>query len=999
MPEKITVCFQEAANGNREAQEYLRRAVFIACIKRFFAQDGIIDGGNQLFVFRGFPKDFYFALERLYGEIQHFSGEWNGEYPDANNQNVNLLLKYFFNASGIRWCFYEEFEAVRRVLQGDFSIYEGRIVTVANDILIENTNAQEIRFFENIKRAVPVFDENVISEAKRITLDELDEITMNLLNGKLNYQNFCIDAEPENIRNLLSLNSLGYYYHVNFFAQKAQIADDKNEYLPLLQKYWGKDAQFRKQKYYSDPLHSNETTEISQGCIISEIIAQSLAASSGESYSDVIVTAPTGAGKSIFFQIPGIYFHGNNEVTIVVTPLVDFMSEQVTELREHGINFATFINSAITFDERNQRISNIQSGVYSIVYLSPELLITSVEISNIIGERRIALFVIDEAHLVTTWGSEFRADYIFLRDFIKRLRRNQRFPILCLTETAVYDGVNDTILEIQNVLNLQHSIIHFGYVRRENIQFEIRNADENADKRQLTEQAILNYAQNRTKAIIYFQYDKQVEDMYVSITQAHPEIVVYRYYDALNSMEKEIAKNNFKNSQIAIMLATKALGTNINIDNIKGVYHYAPSGTLADYIQEIGRAARTLENVLAVTDYRQADMNYTSLSWNSSIVKSHQLHEIAKKLFSMYQSKGEEFSVSPESFEYIFTDENDSDKIGDKVKQALLLLRDDTNAIRVSPSRYMRQYSYVEVSPQIENGFINRYSRPYCMRMRDVEPSHIFRVNTTKLYAERFQTMNFGDFSKQFRDGTLFPFANNTVNKVMRIAITYNGLYTDIRQTFLSLAAVIQDSFREIVNRFGDQPFHFSDFKEIFRRRYNAPISDERIRMMFDIFCCDDGGFLGIMPQWKFIKGSSETDIYNREPMRMFQNVIADFLIHRIDDARPYQHGARMRVVYKPCIQAKPYQFLASLLQIFGLASYEITGGENNQLSIEITEPDLLRQIAEASLYRSTTLHETWIKHESAVRVMEQFFGGDFENNSDRWKFIENYFLGRDVLN
>ena len=179
-------------------------------------------------------------------------------------------------------------------------------------------------------------------------------------------------------------------------------------------------------------------------------------------YSDIIVTAPTGAGKSLFFQIPAIYLHDKYKaITLVISPLVALMIDQVTELEERGIRIGTYLNSSITFEERQSRIEKIKNGEFSLVYLAPELLL-SYEIRSLIGERTIGLLVIDEAHLVTTWGRDFRVDYWFLGDHIEKIRKGnyknkldaRPFPVLCLTATAVFGGNDDVVGDLQNSLHL-----------------------------------------------------------------------------------------------------------------------------------------------------------------------------------------------------------------------------------------------------------------------------------------------------------------------------------------------------------------------------------------------------------------------------------------------------------------------------------------------------------------------------------------------------------------
>lgn len=247
---------------------------------------------------------------------------------------------------------------------------------------------------------------------------------------------------------------------------------DDSQFEKYLRRYWGPQAKFRELKFYKQPSVSKEITIISQGALVSEIIDQCEAARDEDcTYRDIFITAPTGAGKSLLFQLPALYMAEKyGLITIVVTPLVALMHDQVAQLeRERGVKNATFLNSKITFEERQQRIQEIHDGKKSIIYLAPELLLAS-GLQPIVGERSVGLLVIDEVHTVTSWGRDFRPDYCFLGDFLKTIKRTgQRFPLLCLTATAVYSGpddvVNDTIAE----LDLHNPILHLGNVKRDNI--------------------------------------------------------------------------------------------------------------------------------------------------------------------------------------------------------------------------------------------------------------------------------------------------------------------------------------------------------------------------------------------------------------------------------------------------------------------------------------------------------------------------------------------------
>lgn len=220
-----------------------------------------------------------------------------------------------------------------------------------------------------------------------------------------------------------------------------------DRFTPILKKYWGEEAQFRDLSFYKDPDRSYETEEISQGNIIAEIVQQCEDAYFGKNFCNIFITAPTGAGKSLLFQLPSIYMAEQySTITIVISPLIALMNDQVIQLRqERNVSIAACINSTMTIEERISVTEKIKNGEISLLYLAPELLLTT-HLQTFLGGRKIGLLVIDEAHTVTSWGRDFRADYWFLGDFLKKLKRdNMSFPVLCLTATAVYSGEDDVV--------------------------------------------------------------------------------------------------------------------------------------------------------------------------------------------------------------------------------------------------------------------------------------------------------------------------------------------------------------------------------------------------------------------------------------------------------------------------------------------------------------------------------------------------------------------------
>ncbi|NLB80349.1 MAG: ATP-dependent DNA helicase RecQ, partial [Clostridiaceae bacterium] len=749
-------------------------SAFTSLVQQFLLDNEITNSvGNTILVCQGFPSPFYEALSSW--GIRHFSGDWNGTYPEYDSISGKKLLPKLMASQGLCWAFYEELIALTDLLT-DFSVYGGDIIIVKNNLfdgyypLAQRVDASKvISAFENEKSSQDdacIFHfysdyrtegaELLVSYVNKhypiditIEVKELDfynphaEEILSVEDGSQSLVEIAISALPEkkcllqkgaisNIQFLVmgdnspsfqselsALNTLGAHFGVSFSTSgvRERAHNAGGEYLPILRKYWGNDADFRTHPFYKNPATGSETVDISQGAIINDIIHQCNGAmdESNAQYSDVIVTAPTGAGKSIFFQIPGIYLQehsSTNAITLVVCPLVALMIDQVKELNDRGIEYATYINSALTYEERQSRLDGIKTGRYSIVYLSPELLL-AYDIHSLIGERRIGLLVVDEAHLVTSWGRDFRVDYWFLGDYIEKIRRGSyykkaeaSFPILCLTATAVFGGRDDVIGDLQNSLHLTcySNHMYIGYVRRNNIEFRIRHPkkekkSDKVEKLALATTAISAYVEKKEKTIAYFPYKSQIEDVRTKLISDYPKHIsdVEKYYSGeMRSMEKDEAYSNFRETKSHVMLATKAFGMGVNIGDIMNVYHYAPTGTLADYVQEIGRAARKLSNGYAITDYLKSDMRYAQPLWGLSGLRHYQVKAIIKKLYSLYDArKQRNLLFSPETFGYLF----DARSVDMKVKSGLMLLSTDL----------LEQYHFKVIAVRPKNLFSTQY--------------------------------------------------------------------------------------------------------------------------------------------------------------------------------------------------------------------------------------------------------------------------------------------------
>lgn len=232
-----------------------------------------------------------------------------------------------------------------------------------------------------------------------------------------------------------------------------------------LQQYWGYSS-FRSIKMYDLAAienHQKKVVTISQEDIICDLIEQSENCVAGKNYRDIFVTAPTGSGKSLMFQLPAIYLAEKyGLLTLVITPLIGLMKDQVQNLEELKYTKARTINSDISPIVRDEILASVASGECDILYLSPESLLSRSDVEQLIGKRKIGMLVVDESHIVTTWGKQFRPDYWYLGDHIRKLRKRQSqsesnpapFIIATFTATAIYGGNEDMYHETLNSLHI-----------------------------------------------------------------------------------------------------------------------------------------------------------------------------------------------------------------------------------------------------------------------------------------------------------------------------------------------------------------------------------------------------------------------------------------------------------------------------------------------------------------------------------------------------------------
>lgn len=784
----------------------------------------------------------------------------------------------------------------------------------------------------------------------------------------------------------------------------------KSEFLPsketteLLHRYWGETATFRELQVYKNPDYGKEIISISQGLIVETIIEECKKAKAGEDFKDLFLTAPTGAGKSLLFQLPAFYVSQENDITIVVSPLIALMKDQVEQIRqERGFQKVFFLNSELSLIDRDRVIEDCQNGEIDVLYLSPELLL-SYDITYFIGKKRkLGLLVIDEAHLITTWGRDFRVDYWFLGQHINKIRKNSdyRFPMVAVTATAIYGGDNDMVFDSVNSLYMHDPHLFIGEVKRKNITFVIDNHEKyksnyDSEKEKETVKFIEEIADVGVKTIVYAPYRKHIDNMMQRLETDGKENIAVAYHSGLSPESKNFAYEVFKENETKVMISTKAFGMGVDIPDIQLVYHHAPSGLLPDYVQEIGRAARKPEiNGFAALSYALEDQRYSKILHGISALRHFQIREVLNKINKMFvaNDKKRNMLVSTDDFGYIFDNATDYDQ---KVMTSLMMIEKDYlakfrfNVLIARPKKL-----FVKVYSQVNEYGLNLLKHKYsdCFKpLRSVSDEiTIIELNLDKIWKKSFSDRSFPMIKREFYEGTLFKDEGVECKPLVKVSFS---LETDYKQASRILEDLL-DNIQTILANLSGHYFSSDDLDEALKNCIKKKdVREKIVKFLLVTYSgrlsspnqVDNDAFLHRRrnarqeEQYRVLNRQYANNFakLKRRMQKLFENVTNNTTSVFTSNGSEYLLN---------------YIRLGSLLEILGIGTYESRGGDNPMIFIRINDPRRIMRDAGDLNYRNSLLTNIERRHKSSSDIFDHFFLHSFEND-DRWNFIEDFFLG-----
>ena len=427
----------------------------------------------------------------------------------------------------------------------------------------------------------------------------------------------------------------------------------------------------------------------------------------------VLGILPTGAGKSLCYQIPALSrYDKTGALTVVVSPLVALMADQVASLERQGIGSCVTVNGQLSLPERADALDRARMGDAGIVIVSPEQL-RSVAVRRALEQREVGLWVLDEAHCLSSWGHDFRPDYRYVAKFIKQKTQAQSgflAPVLCLTATAKPEVTAEIRAHFRERLGIELKVFDGG-ARRENLEFVVVRSTASEKFANLTQILDSDLPPGAPGgAIVYCATRRRTEEISQYLQARH--ISADYFHAGLAPETKKTVQESFIGGELRVIVATNAFGMGIDKPDVRVVIHADIPGSLENYLQEAGRAGRDRETARCVLLYTPEDVERQfGMSARSRLTRP-EIHGILRALRNLDKRKKMKGEVIATSGEILVEDDEaafERDRLTDDTRvrtavswleEAELLTREE-NFVRIFPSS-LRVNSVEEAQGRIE---------------------------------------------------------------------------------------------------------------------------------------------------------------------------------------------------------------------------------------------------------------------------------------------------------
>lgn len=358
---------------------------------------------------------------------------------------------------------------------------------------------------------------------------------------------------------------------------------------------------------------------------------QEIAVRAAVNNKSVLAVFPTGGGKSITFQVPALMSGENVKgLTVVISPLQSLMKDQVDNLEKSSITEAVTINGLLDPVERAKSFERVENGSASLLYISPESL-RSKSIEHLLLGRNVVRFVIDEAHCFSSWGQDFRVDYLYIGDFIRSLQEKKHLeypvPVSCFTATAKQNVIEDIRNYFQEKLSIQLEV-YSSNASRTNLHYNVI-PEETEEEKYATVRNLLDGKQ--CPAIIYVSRTQRAYHLAERLSNdGYP---AKPYHGKMDKQEKSENQDAFIRGDVRIMVATSAFGMGVDKKDVGMVIHYEISDSLENYVQEAGRAGRD-EKITAdcYVLYNEEDLSKHFILLNQTKINIKEIQQIWKAI-------------------------------------------------------------------------------------------------------------------------------------------------------------------------------------------------------------------------------------------------------------------------------------------------------------------------------------------------------------------------------